>query len=400
MKIVKIEDFKVDAGWRTCSFLKVTTDEGLVGWSEFVEGWLIIGVTDLIHQFSRVVMGMDPREVGRVTSTLQAVMRLASSAVYRQAMAAIENACLDIKARALGVPVYALFGGPFRDTIPVYWSHCGSMRVLKPNYFEKELGRPPIRSLNDLKRLGEEAVSRGFKAIKTNPIFFDGPKPRMFDGGGSMAAGFHDRNIDDRFIPGVTDQLSAFREGIGPHTGLAIDIHFSQRTEGYRRVAKAVEPFNLMWLEVDILDPQALALVRRSTSTPIASLESIHGQRDYRPYFENYSVDTALVDGLWNGLWESVRIATLADVYEVDITPHNWTGDLGNLINAHLAASVPNFRMMECEIDDIPWKGDFLINPPVIKDGELRLPTGPGWGTEINEEAIREHPPKERYDSF
>lgn len=397
MRIVKIEDFKADAGWRTCSFLKVTTDEGLVGWSEYLDGWLILGVTELIHRFSEIVTGMDPREVGRITTTLQAITRVADSAVYRQAIAAIENACLDIKAKALGVPVYTLFGGPFREAIPVYWSHCGSIRVQRADYFEKELGRAPIRTLDDLKRLGKEAVSRGFKAIKTNPVFFDGPKPRMFSGGGRMGPGFLDRNIDDRFIGAVTDQLAALREGVGPHTGLAMDIHFAQRTEGFLRIAKAVEPFNLMWLEVDILDPEALALVRRSTSAPIASLEAIHGQRDYRPYFENYAVDLALVDTLWNGVWESVRIATLADAYEVDITPHNWTGALGNLISANLSASVPNFRIMECEIDDIPWKGDFLTHPPAIENGELILSTGPGWGTEINEEAIREHPPKERY---
>ena len=370
--------FKADGGWRTFSFLKITTDEGLVGWSEYVEMRSILRVTDLIHRFSDIVIGMDPREVGRITSTLQAVTRAASSALFRHATAAIENACLDIKAKALGVPVYALFGGPFRETIPVYWSHCGSLRGSHADYFENQLGRPPIRTLDDLRRLGQEAVARGFKAIKTNPLFFDGPKPRMFNGGVRIAPGFLDRNIDRPLYPRHHDQLAALREGIGPHTGLAIDIHFSQRTEGYLRIAKAVEPFNLMWLEVDILDPQALGLVRRSTSTPIASLETIHGQRDYRPYFENFSVDMALVDTLKNGVWESVRIAILADAYEVDITPHNWTGDLGNLINAHLSAAVPNFRIMECEIDDIPWRGDFLTHPPVIKDGELILPTGPG----------------------
>ena len=128
MRIAKIEDFAVDGGWRTNSFLKVMTEEGSVGWSEYVGGWLIVGVTDLIHRFADIVIGMDPREVGRITSTLHAGTRAASSAVYRQAMAAIENACLDIKAKALGVPVYRLFGGPFREKIPLYWSHCGSIR--------------------------------------------------------------------------------------------------------------------------------------------------------------------------------------------------------------------------------------------------------------------------------
>ena len=244
MRIVKIEDFQADAGWRTCSFLKITTDEGLVGWSEYLDGWLILGVTDLIHRFADIVTGMDPRRVALITSTLQPVTRVASSAVYRQAMAAIENACLDIKAKALGVPVYALFGGPFRDRIPVYWSHCGSMRVNRAEYFEKELGKPPIRTLEDIKRLAEEAVARGFTAVKTNPIFFDGPKPYMFYLGSRIIPNFVERNIDSSFLNAITDQLEAFRQGLGPHIGLAIDIHFAQRTEGCLRIANFVNRNN------------------------------------------------------------------------------------------------------------------------------------------------------------
>jgi L-alanine-DL-glutamate epimerase-like enolase superfamily enzyme len=175
-----------------------------------------------------------------------------------------------------------------------------------------------------------------------------------------------------------------------------IDLNFALRTEGFRRVAKALEPFDLTWLEIDLHDPEGLALVRQSSATPIASLESIHGLRNYRPYFERYAVDVAVVDVPWNGLLESVRIATLDDAFEVNVAPHNFYSHLATLMSANFCAAVPNFRIMEIEVDDVPWKDDLVTRVPFIEEGALVVPTEPGWGAEIDEAALREHPPKTR----
>src|SRR3954470_3558069 len=169
MKIFKIEDLHADGGWRTLDFLKVTTDEGLVGWSEYNEGFGVGGVTELIRKFAPVAMTFDPREVGRMSETLRGLTRIASGAITHKAVAAIENACLDVKAKAAGVPVCALFGGPFRERLPLYWSHIGTMRAWNRELFEKEFSKEPVASLDDLKHLGAEAVKRGFRAVKTNP---------------------------------------------------------------------------------------------------------------------------------------------------------------------------------------------------------------------------------------
>ena len=96
---------------------------------------------------------MDPREVGKIAVSLRAITRMSIGGVNHEAIAAIENACLDVKAKALGVPVCALFGGPFRDRVNLYWSHCGSFRVWRRDYFEKELGHKPLRTLEDIKEL-------------------------------------------------------------------------------------------------------------------------------------------------------------------------------------------------------------------------------------------------------
>jgi hypothetical protein len=81
--------------------------------------------------------------------------------------------CLDIAAKASGVPVYALFGGPFREKIDIYWSHCGTFRVTHAEFFERVLKKPRLTKLDDMRHLGQEAVKRGYKAVKTNPVIFE-----------------------------------------------------------------------------------------------------------------------------------------------------------------------------------------------------------------------------------
>jgi L-alanine-DL-glutamate epimerase-like enolase superfamily enzyme len=395
MRIAKIEDLHADGGWRTTSFLKLTTDEGLVGWAEYYEGFGAGGVSDLIRRFAAVVEGMDPRDVGRISTSLHAICRMAAGGMNHQAIAAIENACLDVKAKALGVPVYALFGGAMRDRLDLYWSHCGSFRVWQRDFFEKELGLPPVRTLDDIKELGREAARRGYKALKTNPLQI-GDDARPFNPGFRIGPGFLDRSTDARWHGQIGDVVGAFREGAGPNMGIMLDLNFSQRTDGFLRIAQTMERFKLAWLEVDIHDADALALLRRSTRTPIASLESLYGLKQYRPFLQQHAVDVAVVDVPWNGLWESIRVATLADAFEVDVAPHNYYGDLATLMSAHFCAAVPNFRIMEYEADDVPWRGDFVTHPPVVANGQLTVPTRPGWGADVNEEAVRARPPRRK----
>ena len=111
------------------------------------------------------------------------------------------------------------------------------------------------------------------------------------------------------------------------------------------------------------------------------------------PYFENHSMDVAIIDVPWNGIAESLKIAAMAEAYEINVAPHNFYGHMSTLMSAHFCASVPNFRIMEIDIDDVPWKDDLVTVPPTIEGGHLILPTGPGWGADINEKAVRAHPP-------
>src|SRR4051812_48377622 len=157
MKIVKIEDLHADGGWATLSFLKITTDEGIVGWSECTQFFGAAGLTHVIRQLGQPLIGRDPREIGKIGALLYGQTRIATGGLNSQALAAIENACLDIKAKALGVPVCELLGGAQRERLQVYWSHCGMYRARFPDLFAK-MGRAPLHKFDDLKLLGREVV--------------------------------------------------------------------------------------------------------------------------------------------------------------------------------------------------------------------------------------------------
>jgi galactonate dehydratase len=150
MRIAKVEDLHCDAGWRVWSFLKITTDDGVVGWSEYNESYGSQGLSAVIRKLAEHLIGMDPRPVERITALLHAITRQAPGGLIQQAIAAIENALVDVKARALGVPVAELLNGPVRDRLRLYWSHCGSYRVSHA----EAMGKLPLRSLDDVRALG------------------------------------------------------------------------------------------------------------------------------------------------------------------------------------------------------------------------------------------------------
>src|SRR5580700_10847334 len=252
MKITKIEDLHAASALGRFSFLKISTDEGLVGWAEFNEGSGSRALSGIIQAIGATLIGMNQR-----------------------ANAAIEMALWDIRAKALGVPVYELFGGPVRTSIQVYWSHCGSYRIQAGD----KLGVKPVRTLDDIRDLGAEVKSRGFKGLKTNCFhLIDGQLTRQMQGYGNQP-GHAALNLERHTLDGITATLRAFREGAGPKMNLHLDSNYHFKSEGYIRIARAIEQFDMTWLEMDMWDAQALADIRQKSPVPIASLESVVGRR-------------------------------------------------------------------------------------------------------------------------
>src|SRR5260370_2856550 len=285
MKIVKIEDLHCDAGWRVNSFVKITTDEGIVGWSEYMEGYGAPGLTGVIRKIGERLIGRDPGPVEAISALLYAATRQAAGGINQMAIAAIENALVDIKAKALGVPVYELLGGPVRDRLQLYWSHCGTYRARHADRIREWAGVEPVRSLDDIVALGEEVKRKGFKGLKTNLIRFDKGKPYMYGPGTGNPPGFPELNVDHRIVDAAVAQLEAFRRGAGRDVGLHLDTNFNYKIDGYIKLARALEPLDLVWLEIDLYDPAALALIRRAARTPDSSRDPVYGARPVPAHF-------------------------------------------------------------------------------------------------------------------
>jgi galactonate dehydratase len=390
MKISRIVDLHADAGWRVFSFLKIETDAGLIGWSEYNESYGSKGLTAVIMKLAEMLIGHDPRPVELITSNLYARTRQAPGGLIQQAIAAIENALVDVKAKALGVPVCEMLGGPIRDRLRLYWSHCGTYRL----HHAEKIGVGPIRALDDIRKLGEQVRERGFTALKTNIFLLDDGSPELYMPGFGRSPGGPELNPSLHVEDALDKQLGAFRDGTGKDVEFLLDLNFNFKTEGYIRLVRALERHRLMWVEIDSFDPRALAFIRRSIGTPLASCESLFGRRQFKDFFENYAMDVSIVDVPWNGILEAMKIAAMAEAYEVNCAPHNFYGHMSTLMSAHFCAAIPNFRIMEIDIDDVPWKDDLVTEPPRIEHGQLIMPTKPGWGADINEEVVKRHPPK------
>tara|TARA_R110002167_G_scaffold151003_6_gene344825 strand:- start:378 stop:1556 length:1179 start_codon:yes stop_codon:yes gene_type:complete len=391
MRIDRIETLYADAGWRDFAFVKITADNGLVGYSEYQEGFGSPGVSTVVQNLAPQLLGQDAMAHENLFWQLYATTRPAAGGVVAQGLGAIENALLDLKGKHLGVPCYELLGGKLRDRIRLYWSHCGTWRVNHPAIYELE----PLRSLDQVVALGKEVADRGFGALKTNLFRFGLDNPGWTPGF-NRPGGYPELNADAPLLQDLRDELAAFREGAGPEMDILLDTNFNYKTDGYRKIMRIADEFGLYWLELDSYDAKAVASIRQAGATTLASCETLIGIREFRPFFDAQAMDVAIIDAVWNGIWQSMKIAALAEAHEVNIAPHNFYGHLSTLMNAHFVAAVPNFRIMEIDIDNVPWQDALFTHAPEIEDGYLLLPDRPGWGTEPDEAGLAKHPPRKR----
>jgi len=388
MKVTAVETIVCDAGWRNYFFLKLSTDKGVVGWSEYDEGFGSPGVTGVIEQLKNRLIGQDVNAVEKWFQLASCLTRPAAGGVIGQAIGCLENALLDAKAKALGVPCYELLGGKVRDKVKVYWSHCPTWRINHPKFYG-----PAVTDLDGVRATAAEAKERGFTALKTNLFIHDDGDVHAWRAGFAIPF-LPELTVDKRLIRNIRRHLEALREGAGSDVGLLIDFNFNMKPEGLIRILRELEDIELFWAEIDLGSAKALADVRRHSPHPISSCETLIGMRSFLPYFEHQAMDVAIIDAIWNGVAQAMKIAALADAYEVNVAPHNFYGDLCTMINAHFAAAVPNLHIMEVDVDRLPWESELYHHSPEYEDGYLLIPDRPGWGIEPNEEAVRARPPK------
>jgi len=388
MKITGIDTFVVDAGWRPWQYIAVRTDEGITGYGECSDGRNPYGVVETAKEFEAILIGEDPRSVEARYWDMYRMGRQSPGGIAGKAIAGIDMALWDIKGKALGIPVYELAGGPTRERQRVYWSHCGSSRMGNAEL----IGVDPINTWEDVTALGKEVVERGFTALKTNPLIpHNEPKTWEKLGGFGGGGGTTDGNVTNAFLDGIRMQIGTLRDAVGPYVDIALDLNFNFRVEAAKRIVKALEEFRMMWVEIDIYEPDGLREIRDSTTVPICSGENLITSREYRRYFEARSMDVCMIDLPWNGFTQSLKVADMAETFDINVAPHNYYSHLSTLHSMALCASRGNIRISEIDIDDVPWKDDLLTEKLEIENGEVIIPNRPGWGGDLNEEVALEH---------
>ena len=390
MKVTSIETLSCDAGWRNYHFVKLTTDAGITGWSEFDEGFGAPGVGSVIQKLAPRVVGQEVNQHERIYAELTSATRPASGGIVALAMGAIENALLDAKAKGLGVPVYELLGGKVRDRIRVYWSHCATWRINHPTHY-----KPAITDIEGVKAIGREVREKGFTALKTNIFTYDKDRKNAKGWRPGFGVPFEPGlNVERDVLRNLVMHLEALREGAGPDVDILLDLNFNAKTEGYLKILRAIAHLDIFWVEIDSFVPEALGYIRSHSPHPVSSCETLLGLREFMPYFREQAMDVAIVDTPWNGVWQSMKIAAAAEAHEINVAPHNFYGHLCTMMNAHFSAAVPNLRIMETDIDRIAWDHELFDHVPEFVDGHLVMPDRPGWGIVPNEDAIRARPPK------
>ncbi len=387
MKITNIETFIVDAGWRPWIFVRVDTDEGISGWGECSDGRSPYGVTGTVRDLTPLIIGKDPRAYEMRFWDMLRGTRQSPGGIAAKAIAGVELALIDIKARALGISVVELFGGPTREQVRVYWSHCGTSRARNSDL----LNTPPLRTMDDIAALGREVVERGYTALKTN-IVVPGDPASVYFGGFGGEPGTTDGVVTRQILRHIETLIGTFRDAVGPDVDINLDLNFNFKPESCMRIARVLEQFDLLWLEIDMYEPDAIRQIKDSTSTKICTGENLFYMREFIPYFQARSADVFMIDVPWNGFAQSKKVGDLAEAYQLNVAPHNYYSHLSTCISASLCAVLPNVRIMEIDVDDVPWREDMVASVPHIENGYLTIPSGPGWGIEMVEEVLKAHP--------
>jgi len=366
VRIVALDTVVVGARMRNWVFVKVGTDEGLVGWGEATTEWKTRSVVGAVRDLGPLVLGQDPFRLEHLWQSMWRHQYWPPGVVVASAISGIDQALHDIKAQALGVPLYELLGGAVREHIRLY-DHLGG-------------GDPSdVYAVPEPRRFAEAAlasVAEGYTAIKLLPVPPTDPLP-----GAAV-------------LRNAVAVLESVREAVGDDVEIMIDLHGRTTADGAIAVARALAPLRPWFLEEPVQPDQAEALPRiAAAGVPLATGERLVGRAQFRRVLEQRAVAVIQPDVCHcGGVSEMKRIAALAETYDVAVAPHNPLGPIATAHNLHFAASTPNWLVQEQMRNAAPWWDEVVTAPMHFQNGEAPLPHGPGLGVAIDEAAAHGFP--------
>lgn len=356
MKIRGVEAFVVQLPnmWTNYVFVKVSTDEGIVGWGECSVG--MESIKAVVEELGATLVGKDPFRIEEHWQSLYHIHHnVRGGVLHTAAISGIEIALWDIKGKAFNIPIYEMLGGAMRDKI---WGY---------GRFDGETPEKAVeRALSQ--------VAEGFSALKGDPFGHQG----IFTTPGS------ERD--------AIAKVAAVREAVGDDVELMVEVHGRLNPAEAIRIGQALEAFRPFWYEEPV-PPQnvdAMLKVAQMVSIPLATGERLYTKWDFRQLIEKQAVDVVQPDTCHaGGISELKKIAGMAEAYYIGFAPHNPYGPVNTMAALHVVATVPNFIIQE------GGHGEYetlLKEPfPRHKEGYFDLPKGPGLGIELDEKALMKY---------
>lgn len=361
MKITNLETIPVFGGGRDWVFVRVHTDEGLIGTGEGTLEGRARTIVTAVEELKDWVVGEDPLRIEHLWQVMYRHAFYRGGPVMNSAISGVEQALWDIFGKSVGLPVHQLLGGKVRDKIRVY---ANGPRGERPE---------------EIAESAQAIVADGYTAMKLVP--FGATKP--LDG---IAA-----------IRRAAKVMEAVRNAVGPDIDLAVDAHGRLSPAMAVQMAHAIRDYGIYFYEEPCLpeNAAAMATVARECGIPVATGERLFTKWGFRDILEKQAAAVLQPDlAHCGGILEGRKIAAMAEVYYAGFAPHNPLSPVNMRASLHLDAVAPNFIIQEWVWDDPSWRDEILVNPVVVKDGWVDVPVEPGLGTDLNLDVCRAHPAK------
>lgn len=370
MKITAVRSVVVNAVMRNWVFVKVETDEGLVGWGEASLEWKTRAVAGAVADLEPLVLGQDPRRIEHIYQILYRQGFFRPGIVGMSAISGIEQACWDIFGKSVGLPVYALLGGKVRERIRMY-DHLGGGEM-HSLYLEDTVEQMTERA--------RESLAAGYTALKVLVV----PRTEPLDGNAPL------RQAEQLF--------AALRETVGPEIDLMVDFHGRTTPAMAILYGKVLEPYRPFFLE-EVCPPEnvdGMVEVARALNMPLATGERLVTRYQFRELLEKHACAILQPDICHcGGLWEARKIAAMAETYYVSLAPHNPLGPIATAVAVQFGFATSNYLIQEAIRSDVPWRDAVVTDPLVVRDGYIFPNDKPGLGLEVDEREAVKYPFKQ-----
>jgi len=365
MRITKLESFLCNAGLRNYLFLKLHTDEGIVGISEASLEWQEEATQRVLHEFfeQRYVIGANPFDVENLCRRMVRD-QYQGGPVALTAISGIEIGCWDIIGKSLGQPIYNLIGGIAHREIPAYANGWYGGKAVPAEFAAR----------------AKTVVAKGYTAMKFDPF------------------GTASKNLTRKDLSDAIEIVAAVGEAVGPDVELFVEGHGRLSVHSALEVAHQLEQFPNIGFFEEPVTPDSLDLlkeVKNRTTIRIAAGERVYTLPDFFRFCAMRAADIVQFDvDHIGGILPAKKVAAMAEAQDIFFAPHASVGPVAAQAALHVDISTSNFFMQEAFHEfDVPWRSDFIGGYTPIENGRWKIPTKPGLGIELDDEAMKAHPP-------